>query len=235
MSFYVVKTILKKLDLEDIIEKEMDLWNQKSKLNSFNSNVDELKTSNVLPTNSNNILTSKISETIQNIRIKKQKNFYTSQIHKREIKKPKTDSSKNEKDFPELFQQDGIKVILDEDSKEEDIFVNKSREKSNISVSLSTSSSISLTSPILSLNNSNSLCYNQKNNILHSPSLTPSDTRKLARMKLSAFKCNKNDSSSNSDKIESNSSASLTPQDKLNLSNIFSTGDEGDLSYLDID
>ncbi|XP_025421479.1 DNA helicase MCM9-like isoform X3 [Sipha flava] len=226
-----MKKILKKLDLEDILEKEINLWSQKSKINSTNTIIDDLKMSDVQSKNLNNILTSKISETIQNIKIKKQKDFYTSQIHRREIKKPKTASSKNEKEFPELFQQDGIDVILNE----EDIFVNKSVEKSNISVSLSTSSSMSLTSPILSLSNSSDSCINERNSVIHPPLLTPSDTRKLARMKLSAFRCNKSNSNSNSDRIEPDISASPTPQSKLNLPNIFSTGDEDDLSYLDID
>lgn len=235
MYFYVVEAILKKLDLEDILEKEMDLWNQTSEINSSNTNIDKLNTSNVQSKISDNLITSKISETIQNIRIKKQKDFYASQMQRIEIKKPKIVSSKTKKEFPELSQQDCMEVVINEDSNEEDIFVNKSRKRGNVSLTLSTSSSMSFTSPSPSLNNSNSTCINEKNSDSHSPSLPASDTRQLAKMKLSAFRFNKNVSSSNSGGVESNTSILPPPHNKLDLSNIFSTGEEDDLSYLDID
>jgi hypothetical protein len=82
-----VKKILKKLDLEDILEKEINLWSQKSKINSTNTIIDDLKMSDVQSKNLNNILTSKISETIQNIKIKKTKRLlYISNSQERNKK-----------------------------------------------------------------------------------------------------------------------------------------------------
>lgn len=230
-----MEVILKKLNLEDILEKEMNLWNQASEINASSENIDEFNSSNnALSTISNNLLTSKISETIQNIKIKKQKEFYTSQMPRKEMKNPKIVSSKL-KEFLNLSQQNGMEIVLDEDSNDEDIFINKSRKKSNISLSLSTSSSMSNILSIPSSSKANDKCINEKNIDSHSPLLQLSDKRQLAKMKLSAFKYNKNSSNSNSGGLKSNTSTFLSSHIKPDLTNIFSTGDEDDLSYLDVD
>jgi len=233
-----VDAILKKLGLDDILEKEMKLWCSTSLLNLSDttvSNIDDVSTLNVLSKSSNNSLTNKISETIQNIKIKKQKDFYKSQMHKKEIIKPST-SSKNNKictNSPKNTQ-----VMIDEDSNDEDIFVNCTSKKiTNISIKSSTLPITAASPPKPSTQICISPCLKRKNDTSQTPSSAKLDTGQLARLKLSAYRCNKKPTSSNSGQEQSNTLNSSTIQNEpsSNLSNIFSLGDEDDLSYLDID
>lgn len=83
---------------------------------------------------------------------------------------------------------------------------------------------------------SNDSSIKENNNVLHTPSRTPIDTGQLARLKLNAFKCDKKSiSGSNSGQVEINTDKLSSIKKQPNFSNIFSTGDEDDLSYLDID
>jgi len=225
----VVETILKKLDLEDILEKEMDVWCQTSVINSFNTSVDETSTSNLLSKKSDNLLTNKISETIQNIKIKKQKDLYLSQMPKKEIKTPKPISSKITKICDNLPKQNDIEVELNVNCNEENIFVNNSKKNSSLKSSALNTSPI-LPEPLSKM--SNDLCIKANNAVSH----PPLDTGQLARLKLNAFKYNKKLTNSlKNEQIESNTTKFSPTQKQLELSNIFSTGDEDDLSYLDID
>jgi len=220
-----VETILKKLDLEDILKKEMDVWCQTSVINSFNTSVDEISISNLLSKKSDNLLTNKISETIQNIKIKKQKDFYLSQMPKKEIKTSKPISSKITKMCDNLPKQNDIEVKLNLNCNEEDIFVNSSKKNSSLK-----SSAPILPGPLSKI--SNDLCIKANSDVSH----PPLDTGQLARLKLSAFKYNKKLTSNSRDgQIESNTTKFSPIQKQPDLSNIFSTGDEDDLSYLDID
>jgi len=233
-----VETILKKLGLDDILEKEMELWCNTSLIHlsdSTGSSIDDVSTLNTLSKSSNNSLTNKISETIQNIKIKKQKDFYKSQIHKKEIIKPTTSS--NIKKICANSSKNS-QVMIDEDSDDEDIFVNStSKNNTNITIKSSTLPITTLTPPKMSTNIVNSPCLKRKIDSSQTPSSTKLDTGQLARLKLSAFRCNKKPTSSNSGQEQSNALKLPTIQNKpsLNLSNIFSLGDEDDLSYLDID
>lgn len=230
-----METILKKLDLEYILEKEMNMWYQTSAINLSNASIDEISTSNVLPKMSNNNLTNKISETIQNIKIKKQKDLYVSQIPNKEIKKPTTNSSKVTKICDKVLKQNDIEEVLNVESNEKDIFVNRSKKNiNNISFKSLTSMKPSLTSSSSDISNGSSIKEN--NDVLHKPSHTPIDIGQLARLKLNAFKCNKKSkSSSNSGQVEKNTDKLSSIKKQPNFSNIFSTEDEDDLSYLDID
>jgi len=233
-----VEKILKKLGLDDILEKEMELWCNTSLTHLSDttvSSIDDVSTLNVLSKSSNNSLTNKISETIQNIKIKKQKNFYKSQIHKKEIIKPTT-SSKNKKicaNSPKNTQ-----VMTDEDSNDEDIFVNSTSKKiTNISINSSTLPITAVSPPKLSTQICISPCLKRKNDSSQTPSSAKLDTGQLARLKLSAYRCNKKLTSSSNDQEQSNTLKLSTIQNEpsSDFSNIFSLGDEDDLSYLDID
>jgi len=233
-----VETILKKLGLDDILEKEMKLWCNTSLVNLSDtavSNIDDVSTLNILTTISNNSLTNKISETIQNIKIKKQKDFYKSQMHKKGIIKPLT-SSKNKKictNSPKNTQ-----VMVDEESDDEDIFVNSTSKKiTNISIKSSTFPITAVSPPKPSTQICISPCLKRKNDTSQTPSSVKLDTGQLARLKLSAYRCNKKRTSSNSVQEQSNTlnSSTVLNEPCSDLSNIFSLGDEDDLSYLDID
>lgn len=228
-----MEIILKKLDLEDILEKEMDLWCHTSKINTPDTSADEVSLLNEVSNVADNLLTNKISETLQNIKIKKQKNFYVSQVFKKDIKKTKINSSKEKNMCSNSLKQNNIETVLDEMSNEEDtIFVKSSKKKmSNISQSLTLETTI-LTSPGPSSHNSNSFCNKEKSPASRTPLV---DTGKLARMKLSAFKCTKKSTNVNSEQIVSNISELSPTQKQSPLSNIFLLGDEDDLSYLDMD
>ncbi|XP_022174206.1 DNA helicase MCM9-like [Myzus persicae] len=232
------ETILKKLGLDDILEKEMELWCNTSLIHLSDitdTSIDDVSTLNVLSKSSNNRLTNKISETIQNIKIKKQKDFYKSQMHKKEIIKPTTSSKikkicANSPNSPKNSQ-----VMIDEDSNDGDIFVNSTSKKiTDISIK---SSTFPITPPSPSTTIFNSPCLKRKNDTSQTPSSSKLDTGQLARLKLSAYRCNKKPTSSNSGQEQSNVLKSPTIQNEpsSNLSNIFSLGDEDDLSYLDID
>ena len=89
-----MEIILKKLGLDDILEKEMKLWSNTSLINlsdTTDTSIDNVSTLNGLSNSSNSSLTNKISETIQNIKIKKQKDFYKSQMHKKNQTHPTQD------------------------------------------------------------------------------------------------------------------------------------------------
>lgn len=216
-----METILKKLDLEDILKKELDLWCQTSDICSFNASIDEISASNSYQKKSDNLLTNKISETIQNIKMKKQKDFYTSQMPK----KTKPISSKIKKICDELPKKNDIDVELIVNSNEENIFVNDSKKKSS---TLITSPML----PSLSSKMSNDSCIKTGSNV----SPTQLDVGQLAKLKLSAFKYSKKSTSNSKNiPIESNITKPLLTQKRPDLLNIFSTGDEDDLSYLDID
>lgn len=222
-----METILKKLDLEDILEKEMDMWYQTSAINSLNTSIDEISTSNLPSEKYNNLLTNKISKTLQNIKTKKQKDFFVSQMPKKKIKKPIV--SKVKKICDNLPEQNDIEVMLNVNSNEVNNFVDNSKKN------LSINSSTLITSPILpgpSSETSNDLCLKVNSNV----SRTPLDTQQMARLKLSAFKYNKKlTSNSKNDQNKSNTTEPSPTQKQPGLSNIFSTGDEDDLSYLDTD
>lgn len=236
-----METILKKLGLEDILEKELELWCNTSLIHLSDTNdasIDDVSTLNVLSKSSDISLTNKISETIQNIKIKKQKDFYKSQMHKKELIKPLT-SSKVKIICANSPKQD-LQVIIDEDSNDKDIFVDTTRVKiTNVSIKPSSLPITVLTPPGTSTNISNSSCLKRKNDILQTPSNTKLDSGQLARLKLSAFRCNKTPISSNSGQEQSQSNTleltSIQNEQPNDLSNIFSVGDEDDLSYLDID
>jgi len=235
---FVVERILKKLGLDDILEKEMNLWCNTSVVHlsdTTNTSLDDISKQNVLSKNSDNSLTNKITETIQNIKIKKQEDFYKSQMPKKEIIKPIT--SKNKRICVNSPKQD-TQVIIDEDSNDEDIFVSSTSKKiTNVSIKSSTLPITAVTPPETSTNIFNNSCLKRKNNSSQTPPSTKLDTGQLARLKLSAYRCNKKPNSSNNNQEQSNILKSPTIQSDLSsdLSNIFSLGDEDDLSYLDID
>lgn len=226
-----MKAILKKLDLKDILEKEMDLWCQTPKIYTPDTSSDDVSILNGFSNVTDNLLTNKISETLQNIKIKKQKNFYVSQVSKNDIKKTKINSTKEKNVCSYSLKHNDIEIMLDNVSNEEDRFIKTSKKKINNISKLSTLATTVSKSPGPSSNNSNSFCVQEK--ILASP--TTLDTGKLARMKLSAFRCTNKSTSSNSSQVLSNVSELLPIEKKPTLSNIFSLGDEDDLSYLDID
>lgn len=218
-----MQIILKKLDLEDILEKELDLWCQSSGINPCDTSVGEINTSNQQLKVSDN-LTNKISETIQNIKIKKQNNFYTSQMPNPQIK---TNSSKVMKILPKVTKQDATEVVY-----EEDIFVINSRKKTTKPLKSSTPST---TSSIPTTDNSNSSCMKRKSNNSQSPLPISLNTGQLARIKLSAFTCKQKPTSTNNDnQVKLNISKPPPTQKQSDFSTMFSTGDEDDLSYLDI-
>lgn len=222
-----METILKKLDLEDVLEKEMSLWFRPSTTNSSDTSIDQTNASNIPSNVLDNLLTNKISETIQNIKIKKQNNFYKSQIVKNNVKNPKKIVSKIKK--TRFSKQNKTEIEFDDDSNEEDIFVSSSRKPNNdISTTLSVAP-LSTTLPTKKLfTNSSSSC---KNETSHSPL----DTGQMARLKLSAFQFKKKLSNTSCVQVElKNTSKSLAAQQKQCLSNIFCTEDDDDLSYLDI-
>lgn len=232
---FVVERILKKLGLDDILEKEMNLWCNTSLVHNIsdttNTSIDDVSQLNILSKNSDNSLTNKITETIQNIKIKKQEDFYKSQMPKKEIIKPIT--SKNKRICVNSPKQD-TQVIIDEDSNDEDIFVsNTSKKITNVSTKSSTLPITAVTPPGTSTNIFNNSCLKRKNDSSQTPPSTKLDTGQLARLKLSAYRCNKKPSSSNNNQEQSNILKS--PIIQSDLSNIFSLGDEDDLSYLDID
>lgn len=224
-----MKTILKKLDLEDILEKEMELWYQISPINS--PSINEISTYNLFSNTSTNLLSNKISETIQNIKIKKQNDFYKSQMPKKETKITKKYNSNSMKICIDLPKQDDMEIVFDEDSNEEDIFVKNSKKKNSLK---------SLIAPIISTQSESSLdisnisCVKKEINTSHSSLEISMDTAQLARLKLNAFKYKKKSISSNNKQIESKVSKSPPIQKQQDLSNIFSIGDEDDLSYLDV-
>lgn len=222
----VVETILKKLDLEDILKKEMVKWCQTSTINLPNMDVDEISTLNMHPKLSDNLLNNKISATIQNIKINKQKTLYASQISNKEIKKSTTISLKVKKIRDNLFEQNDAEEVLNIESNEEDIFINSSRKNIN---------SISFKSSLTPLSSDVPNDSNVKENN-NTPSHKPLDTGQLARLKLNAFKYSKKSiSSPNSGQVETNTDKLSSIPKQSNFSNIFSTEDEEDLSYLDID
>lgn len=231
-----METILKKLGLDDILEKEMELWCNTSLIDlsdTTGSSIDD-STLNVFSKSSNNSLTNKISETIQNIKIKKQKDLYKSQMHKKEIIKPTSSKVKKILANPPKNSQN----MIDEDSKDEDIFVNSSSKNiTNITIKSSTLPITTVTPLEMSTSIFNSPCSKRKIDSSQTPSSTKLDTRQLARLKLSAYRCNKKPTSSISGQEQSNTLKSPTIQNEpsSDLSNIFSLGDEDDLSYLDID
>lgn len=222
-----METILKKLDLEDVLEKEMSLWYRPSTTNSSDIRIDEINSSNVPSKVSDNLLTNKISETIHNIKIKKQNDFYKSQIVKINVKNPK--KTKKPKNKTCLSKQNQTEIEFDEDSNEEDIFVSSSRKTiDNMSTTLSVAPFL-MTSPTEKLSiNSSSSCKNETSHSML-------DTGHMAKLKLSAFRFNKKLSNTNGTQVElKNTTKSLAGQKKQRLSNIFSTEDDDDLSYLDI-
>lgn len=107
----------------------MNMWCQTSAINLSNTSIDEISTLNMLPKISNNNLTNKISETIQNIKIKKQKDLYISQIPKKEMKKSNTISSKVKIICDNLLQQNNMEEVLNVETNEKDIFVDRSKKK----------------------------------------------------------------------------------------------------------
>lgn len=220
-----MEIILKKLDLEDILEKELDLWCRPSGINPCDTSVGEINTSNRRLKVSDN-LTNKISETIQNIKIKKQNDFYTSQMPNLQIK---TNPSKVMKISPNSTKKDAADV---DQRDEEDIFVINSRKKTTKPLKSSTPSTTSSISPT---DNSNSLCTKRKSNNSQSPLPTSLNTGQLARIKLSAFRCKPKQTSTNNDnQVKLNISKPPPTQKQSDFSTMFSTGDEDDLSYLDI-
>lgn len=230
-----METILKKLDLEDILEREMNMWCQTSITNLSDTSANEINMSNVPTKISDNLLTNKISETIQNIKIKKQKDFYVSQMPQTEIKKSKRTHSKIKKEYASSSKQDDMEIVFDEEDSEEDIFVNTSKKVVN-NISLKTSTSTIMPSTSLEMPNySNDTYIKENNHTPHTPLHTSLHTGQLARLKLSAFRCSKKSDNSNSVKVESNTSKSPPIQKSSNFSNIFSMGDEDDLSYLEIE
>lgn len=231
--FFIVETVLKKLDLLNILEKEMDLWYQTTMFNSSNINTDDISLSNV-PLKPSDNLTNKISETIQNIKLKKQKDFYKSQIPKEEIKKSKNISSKVKKSSnANSPKPNNMQIEFGVNSDEEDIFVNSRKRMNNISSESLTPPSTSSTS--LSLDISNSSCIKEKNSVSCSPKHTPSNTGQLARLKLSAFKFSKKATSNTNDgKVEPNIKPPSTQKQSDSI-NIFSAEDGDDLSYFDIE
>lgn len=246
-----MENILKKLDLEEILEKEMDLWCQTSQTSQTstiilsNTNTDEVNTAHVLSKISNNLLTNKISETIQNIRIKKQKDFYMSQMPKEKAKKHKKNSSRANQVFTNSPEQDDIKSMSDEGTNDVDIFINSSKKRIN-SISLKSTSPESLLIPgpssssskqsLMSSESSSDIFNNyekKKNYNLHPCSKL--NTINSARSKLSAFRYTKKSTSSANNLNESNISQSSSINKPPDLSHMFSIGDDDDLSYLDID
>lgn len=226
---------MKKLDLEDILEKEMDIWCQTSEINLSETSPNEINMSNIPTKISDNLLTNKISETIQNIKIKKQKDFYVSQMPQKEIKKSKRTYSKIEKECASSSKQDDMEVVFDEEDSEEDIFVISSKKVDyNISSKPSTSSITSSTLPEVS-DYSNDAYIKENNHTPCTPLHTSLDTGQLARLKLSAFRYNQKSNKLNNVQVELNTSKSPPIQKPLNVSNIFSMGDEDDLSYLEIE
>lgn len=227
----------------------MNLFGQTSETNSSDTSIEESCVSNVLTKVSDNLLTTKISETIQNIKIKKQNNFYKSQM----VKNTKSISSKSDKTCPSSSKQDSSEIEFDEDSNEEEIFVNSSTSsKTTNNLSVNSSFQIaSLTPPEPVFTNSNISCIPGTTEALHTPHRTHLEIRQSARSKLSAFKFNKKSTSSKSVKAESSNLESSpildSSQVKSNVLesssllktpcslNIFWTEDEDDLSYLDID
>jgi len=242
-----VEIILKKLDLEDILKKEMNLFGQSSATNSSDISIDESSVSNVLIKLSDNLLTNKISETIQNIKTKKQYNFYKSQMVKNNVKKTKSISSKINKTCLSSSKQDSSEIEFGEDSNEEEIFVNSStssKTTNNFSAN-SSFQTASLTPPEPVLTNSSISYIPGTTEALHTPLRTHLEIRQSARSKLSAFKFNKKSTSPKSVQAESSNLESSqildSSQGKSTLLkppcalNIFCAEDEDDLSYLDID
>lgn len=229
-----METILKKLDLEDILEKEMNILCQTSMINLSDTNVNEINMSNIPTKVSDNLITNKISETIQNIKIKKQKDFYVSQMPQKEFKKSKRTYSIKKKECASSSKQDDLEVAFDEDS-EEDIFVSPSKKMvNNITSKPSTSSITSLTQPEMT-DYSNDAYIKENYHTPHTPLHTSLNTGQLAKLKLSAFRYSKKSNNLNSVQVQSNAPESPPIQKPLNVSNIFSTGDEDDLSYLEIE
>ncbi|XP_025201501.1 DNA helicase MCM9-like [Melanaphis sacchari] len=234
-----MERILKKLGLDDILEKEMNLWCNTSSVHlsdTTNTSIDDVNKQNILSKNSDNSLTNKITETIQNIKIKKQKDFFKSQMHKKELIKPLTSKIKTK--CVNAPKQD-TQFIIDENSNDEDIFVNStSKNITNISTNSSTLPITAVTSPGPSTNISNNSCLKRKNYISQTLSSTKLDTGQLARMKLSVYRYHKKPTSSNNNQEEQPNilkSPTIQNDPSSNLSNIFSLEDEDDLSYLDID
>lgn len=227
-----MEIILKKLDLGDILEIEMNQWYQTSPILSPNVSIKENSTSNLFKKKLDNLLSNKISETIQNIKIKKQNDFYKSQILKKE---PNKSNSKPMKICVNLPKQDNVEIVFNEDSNEKNIFVNNSNQKiNNISLKSSTLLTTSSTQPGPSLNISNiSYMKTEIDNPLSLPQKSL-NTGELARLKLSAFKYKKNSICSNNNQIGSNILVSPPIPKQNDFLNIFSIGDEDDLSYLDI-
>lgn len=231
-----METILKKLDLEDILEKELHFWCETTMtVNLFDTNMDEASASNVFSKVSENALTNKISETIQNIKIKKQNNFYVSQKVRKDGKKSKTNATKIKKKITNTPKEYHTEEDFNEDSNEEDIFVNNSRKTcSNISLK-SLLPSTYFTPPDSSTISSSSSSVKVISETLRSSSHAQLDTEKLAKLKLSAFKFNKKQSNLNSNKVDKTTTESTSHPQQSCISNIFLSDDEDDLSYLDID
>lgn len=226
-----MEAILKRLDLLDILEKEMDLWYRTTMLNLSDTNTDDISLSNV-PSKPSDNLTNKISETIQNIKIKKQNDFYKSQILKEEIKKSKNNSSKIKKSSSANSpKQNNLQIEFSVNSDEEDIFVNNSRKRmNNISLKPLTPPSTSSTQLSLDIDRGSSIKKKKC-----APKHTQSNTGQLARQKLSAFKFSKKlTSNKNNVQVKSNIKSPST-QKQSDSTNIFSAEDEDDLSYLDIE
>lgn len=230
-----METILKKLDLEDILEKEMDIWCQASGINLSDTSLNEINISNTPTKISENLLTNKISETIQNIKIKKQKDFYVSQMPQKEKKKSKRTYSKIEKESASSFKQDDMEVVFDDEDSEEDIFVNSSKKMVENNTSKPSTSSVKSSILTEDSDYSNDVYIKENNLTPRTPLHTSLDTGQLARLKLNAFRYNKKSNELNSIQVESNTSNSLPIQKPSNVSNIFSMGDEDDLSYLEIE
>lgn len=225
-----MKTILKKLDLEDILEKEMDLWCQLSPTNS--PSINEINTSSLFSNTSTILLSNKITETIQNIKIKKQNDFYKSQMHKKETNITKNKNSKSMKISVNSQQHDDVEKVFDEfdEYPNRNIFINNSKKNNSLkSLILPTTSTQSNSSFIIP----NITYINKEINTSHSPLIIPKDTAQAARLKLNAFKYKKKSISLNNNQIESSDSESSSIH-KQDLSNIFYTGDEDDLSYLNV-
>lgn len=222
-----MEKILKKLDLDDILNKEMNFWCQKSTISLSDTNIDEINPSNTVSKISDNLLTNKISETIQNIRIKKQKDFYISQVVKKDKKQKQKFSPKASKVYTKLIKHNNTGQLCDDGSDNEEIFVSSLEKKNNIFLKSTPPSSSSII-----FNN----CPNKRKCVdLCTPSNSTLNTRNLARSKLNTFKYTKNSTIPNTSLDKSSILKSPQIQKRSCLSKNFLMEDEDDLSCLDID
>ncbi|XP_050441975.1 DNA helicase MCM9-like [Adelges cooleyi] len=118
-----MEEILTKLGLEEIFETEMNRWYENSLQNESDKCINSSDASSQLSNKTESNLTNKITETIKNIKKKKENDFFVPQISNRDKVQQKTVSSKISPNEIDEFN---------DDSNDADIFVRCSKVKNNV-------------------------------------------------------------------------------------------------------